>query len=63
MPAPQWVRTGSSRSRSEDVLRYLVGRADLPRRGGRTFDIGGPDVLSYADLIRRYASVAGPGAG
>ena len=42
-------------------------RPPLPRRGGhlpddvsRTFDIGGPDVLTYRDMMQRFATVAGP---
>lgn len=42
-----------------DVLRYLVGCATLPREVNRTFDIGGPDVLSYLDMMQRYARIAG----
>jgi uncharacterized protein YbjT (DUF2867 family) len=42
-----------------DVLRYLVGSATLPAGVSRSFDIGGPDVLTYAEMMRRYAEVAG----
>ena len=42
-----------------DVLRYLVGCASLPAEVNRSFDIGGPDVLTYADMMRRYAVIAG----
>ena len=41
-----------------DVLRYLVGSAALPADVSRRFDIGGPDVLTYAQMMRRYAEVA-----
>jgi hypothetical protein len=41
------------------VLRYLVGSAALPAAVSRSFDIGGPDVLTYADMMRRYCVVAG----
>jgi hypothetical protein len=41
------------------VLRTLVGCARLPPEVNRTFDIGGPDVLTYADMMQRYAAVAG----
>jgi hypothetical protein len=42
-----------------DVLRYLVGCAALPAGVSRRFDIGGPDVLTYAEMMRRYSEVAG----
>jgi hypothetical protein len=41
-----------------DVLRYLVGSAGMPDDVNRGFDIGGPDVLTYADMMRRYAAVS-----
>jgi hypothetical protein len=42
-----------------DVLRYLVGCATLPADVHRSFDIGGPDRMSYAEMMQRYARVAG----
>jgi uncharacterized protein YbjT (DUF2867 family) len=41
------------------VLRYLVGCAALPPDVNRPFDIGGPDVLTYAEMMRQYSHVAG----
>jgi hypothetical protein len=40
------------------VLRYLIGAARLPAEVNRTFDIGGPDVLTYREMMSRYATVA-----
>ena len=42
-----------------DVLRYLVGCARLPADVHRSFDIGGPDVMTYEQMMQRYAQVAG----
>ena len=42
-----------------DVLRYLVGAASMPREVSRSFDIGGPDVLTYSDMMQHYAKAAG----
>ena len=42
-----------------DVLRYLVGAAALPAEVNRRFDIGGPDILTYPQMMRRYATMAG----
>ncbi|HUK72067.1 MAG TPA: SDR family oxidoreductase [Streptosporangiaceae bacterium] len=59
MVTPHWVRTRIQPIAIRDVLRYLVGCADLPGAVSRAFDIGGPDVLTYIDMMRRYATVAG----
>ena len=59
MVTPKWVDTRIQPIAVRDVLRYLVGSAALPADVSRRFDIGGPDVLTYADMMRRYAEVAG----
>jgi len=59
MTTPRWVRTRIQPIAVGDVLRYLVGCADLPPSVHRRFDIGGPDILTYAQMLRRYAEVAG----
>lgn len=59
MVTPSWVRTRTQPIAVRDVLRYLVGSARLPADVDRAFDIGGPDVLTYRDMMRRYAAVAG----
>jgi uncharacterized protein YbjT (DUF2867 family) len=58
MITPKWVTTRIQPIAVRDVLRYLVGAATLPADVNRRFDIGGPDVLTYADMMRRYAAVA-----
>jgi uncharacterized protein YbjT (DUF2867 family) len=59
MVTPRWVRSRIQPIAIRDVLRYLVGSASMPADVNRSFDIGGPDVLTYADMMRRYAVVAG----
>ncbi|WP_220040298.1 NAD(P)H-binding protein, partial [Nonomuraea aridisoli] len=59
MTTPSWVRTRTQPIAIRDVLRYLVGCAGLPPGVHRAFDIGGPDVLTYAGMMRGYAAVAG----
>jgi uncharacterized protein YbjT (DUF2867 family) len=59
MITPRWVRTKTQPIAVRDVLRYLVLSADLPPEVNRAFDIGGPDVLTYQDMMQRYAAVAG----
>ncbi|WP_217193269.1 SDR family oxidoreductase, partial [Streptomyces buecherae] len=58
MVTPSWVRTRIQPIAVRDVLRYLVGCAELPADVSRAFDIGGPDVMTYVAMMRRYAEVA-----
>lgn len=59
MVTPKWVHTRIQPIAIRDVLRYLVCCADLPDDVNRRFDVGGPDVLTYFDMMQRYATVAG----
>ncbi|MEV6523007.1 SDR family oxidoreductase [Longispora sp. NPDC051575] len=59
MVTPRWVRNRIQPIAIRDVLRYLVAWADVPDEVNRAFDIGGPEVLTYADMMRRYAAVTG----
>lgn len=61
MVTPRWVRNRIQPIAIRDVLRYLVGAAAMPPEVNRTFDIGGPQVLTYADMMQGYARVAGLG--
>lgn len=59
MTTPRWVDNRIQPIAIRDVLRYLVGSADMPQEVNRAFDIGGPDVLTYRQMMHRYADVAG----
>ncbi|MBS3809398.1 MAG: NAD(P)H-binding protein [Desulfobacterales bacterium] len=59
MLCPKWIYTQSQPIAVENVLDYLAGCLKTPETTGATFDIGGPEVLSYADLMRKYARVRG----
>lgn len=59
MLTPRWVGNRTQPIAVADVLRYLVACAALPREVNRSFDIGGPDVLSYLEMMQRYARIAG----
>ena len=59
MITPRWVRNRVQPIAVRDVLHYLVHAATMPPDVHRAFDIGGPDVLTYLDMMRRYAVVAG----
>lgn len=59
MPAPRWVRNRIQPIAVRDVLYYLVEAAKLPPGVNRAFDIGGPDVLRYGQMMNGYAREAG----
>jgi len=59
MVTPKWLGNRIQPIAVRDVLHYLVGAADLPPDVSRTFDIGGPDVLTYRAMIDRFAAIAG----
>lgn len=59
MVTPKWVTTRIQPIAVRDVLHYLVGAATLPPDVSRRFDIGGPDVLTYQQMMQRYAAGAG----
>lgn len=58
MITPSWVNTRMQPVAVRDVLAYLVGSAVMPAEVNRTFDIGGPDILTYRELMQHYAAVA-----
>ncbi|MDG3010835.1 SDR family oxidoreductase [Rhodococcus sp. D2-41] len=58
MVTPRWVRNLIQPIAVRDVLHYLVRAPLLPREVNRTFDIGGPDVLTYLEMMRKYAVIA-----
>lgn len=59
MPAPRWVRSFIQPIAVRDVLYYLVAAAEAPLEVSRAFDIGGPDILRYGQLMNGYAVEAG----
>ena len=59
MPAPRWVRNRIQPIAVRDVLHYLLAAAELPPEVSRSFDIGGPDILRYGQMMNGYALEAG----
>jgi uncharacterized protein YbjT (DUF2867 family) len=59
MVTPRWVHNRIQPIAVRDVLHYLTHAATVPARVHGAFDIGGPDVLTYLEMMRRYAVVAG----
>jgi uncharacterized protein YbjT (DUF2867 family) len=59
MIAPRWVTTLSQPIGIRDVLAYLVAALQLPAGDSRVYEIGGADVLTYRDMMLRYAQLRG----
>lgn len=60
MVTPRWVDTRVQPIAIRDVLRYLMGViADVDDTADHDYDIGGPEVLTYLEMMHRYAAVAG----
>ena len=58
MITPRWVETSCQPIGIDDALDYLVGALDHPEVTG-VVEIGGPDILSYGDMMRSYARLRG----
>ena len=59
MTTPKWVHNKIQPIAIRDVLHYLVAAATCSVPKSREWDIGGPDVLEYGDMMQVYAEVAG----
>jgi uncharacterized protein YbjT (DUF2867 family) len=59
MIAPAWLETPTQPIAVDDVLAYLARAPDVPESEGREIQIGGPDVLSYAQMLDRMSDVLG----
>jgi uncharacterized protein YbjT (DUF2867 family)/ligand-binding SRPBCC domain-containing protein len=59
MICPRWVKTRTQPIAIDDVLAYLRAALDLPQGCEGVFEIGGPEVVSYGDMMRLYAKLRG----
>ena len=59
MVAPRWVSTPTQPIALPDVVGYLAGVAGLEQAVGETFDVGGPETLTYREMIERIARLRG----
>jgi len=59
MITPRWVRTRTQPIAVADVVHYLATVLTLPEAAGRTFEIGGPEVLEYGQMLHRVARIEG----
>jgi len=57
MICPKWVDTRTQPIAIDDVLAYLRAALHLPDGRGGIFEIGGPEVVSYGDMMREYAAL------
>jgi uncharacterized protein YbjT (DUF2867 family) len=60
MIAPAWLKNATQPIAIDDTLRYLVAAPSVAGSTGREIQIGGPDVLSYGEMLDRMAAVLGP---
>ncbi len=59
MTCPRWIRTRIQPIAVQDVVRYLSGCLKNPETAGQTYDIGGPDILTYKSMMEKYAEARG----
>lgn len=59
MICPRWVTTPTQPIALADVVAYLAGVCGLERAFGRSFDVGGPEVMTYRGMIERVARIRG----
>lgn len=59
MITPRWVSTRCQPIAVNDVVAYLAGCLTDERTAGQTFDIGGPEVITYRDMMERFARLEG----
>ena len=57
MVAPRWIETRSQPIAIRNVIEYLVSVLFLEQAYGRSLDIGGPEVLSYKEMLLRFARI------
>jgi uncharacterized protein YbjT (DUF2867 family) len=59
MTCPKWIKTRIQPIAVHDVVRYLTGCLKNSETAGQTFDIGGPDIMTYKSMMDQYAEARG----
>jgi len=59
IPAPVWVKNRSQPISTQNIIDYLLAALDNHKGQGGVFEIGGPEVTTYRELMLRYARVRG----
>lgn len=57
MITPRWVSTRCQPIAVSDVISYLAGCLDKEETAGNTYDIGGPEILTYREMMERFARI------
>lgn len=59
MVCPRWVKSLAQPISADDVICYLAGCAESPETAGRILEIGGPEKVTYEEMMRQYAASLG----
>ncbi|WP_026839610.1 SDR family oxidoreductase [Gillisia sp. JM1] len=59
MVTPSWVKTKCQPIAIRDVLQFLTGVIGMEKAYNESFDIGGPDIISYKQMMQQYAEIRG----
>lgn len=59
IPLPRWARTRCQPISIRDVIKYLVGVLEIRETAGQSFDIGGPDILTYEEMLKIQKKLIG----
>jgi uncharacterized protein YbjT (DUF2867 family) len=59
VPGPLWMKNKSQPIALQNVIDYLLAALTNPNGRGQVFEIGGPDITTYGDLMLRYARIRG----
>lgn len=57
MVCPKWVLTKSQPISVDDVVTYLITSIELENTANKDFDVGGPEILTYVDMMKRYSAI------
>ncbi len=57
MVCPKWVLTKSQPISVDDVVTYLITSIELEDTANKDFDVGGPEILTYVDMMKRYSAI------
>jgi uncharacterized protein YbjT (DUF2867 family) len=57
MVCPKWVLTKSQPISVDDMVTYLIKSIELEDTSNNDFDIGGPEILTYVDMMKRYSAI------
>lgn len=59
MVCPRWIETRAQPIDIRDMVDYLLGCLREPATGGLSLDVGGPEILTYRDMMEIYSRVRG----